>query len=30
MTNPVTRGHRHFEDLAVGEVIDLGHVTVSK
>ena len=30
MTNPVTQDRRHFEDLAVGEVIDLGHVTVSK
>ena len=30
MTNLVTKDRRHFEDLAVGEVIDLGHVTVSK
>ncbi|SEQ05909.1 Acyl dehydratase [Devosia sp. YR412] len=30
MTNPVTENRRHFEDLSVGEVIDLGHVTVSK
>jgi acyl dehydratase len=30
MTNPVTRDRRHFEDLAVGEVIRLGPVTVSK
>ncbi|MCP8883916.1 MaoC family dehydratase [Devosia sp. XJ19-1] len=30
MTNPVTHDRRHFEDLAVGEVIDLGHTTVSK
>jgi acyl dehydratase len=30
MTNPVTQGRRHFEDLAVGEVIDLGRTTVSK
>jgi len=30
MTNPVTRDRRHFEDLAVGEVIDLGRTTVSK
>ena len=30
MTNPVTKDRRHFEDLAVGDVIDLGHVTVSK
>ncbi|MCS6761499.1 MAG: MaoC family dehydratase [Candidatus Devosia symbiotica] len=30
MTNPVTESRRHFEDLAIGEVIDLGHTTVSK
>ena len=30
MTNPVTQDRRHFEDLAVGEVIDLGRSTVSK
>lgn len=30
MTNPVTADRRHFEDLAVGEVIELGRVTVSK
>ncbi|WP_375599974.1 MaoC family dehydratase [Devosia sp. Naph2] len=30
MTNPVTKDRRHFEDLAVGEVIDLGRTTVSK
>lgn len=30
MTNPVTSDRRHFEDLHVGEVIDLGHTTVSK
>ena len=30
MTNPVTAERRHFEDLRVGEVIDLGHTTVSK
>lgn len=30
MTNPITRDRRHFEDLAIGEVIDLGHVSVSK
>ena len=30
MTNPVTQDRRHFEDLAVGEVIDLGHTTVSR
>lgn len=30
MTNPVTKDRRHFEDLAVGEVIDLGTVTLDK
>jgi acyl dehydratase len=30
MTNPVTKDRLHFEDLAVGQVIDLGHVSVSK
>ena len=30
MTNPVTQNLRHFEDLAVGEVITLAHVTVTK
>ncbi|MGB3339653.1 MAG: MaoC family dehydratase [Devosia sp.] len=30
MTNPVTRDRRHFEDLRIGEVIDLGHTKVSK
>lgn len=30
MSNPVTAGLRHYEDLAIGEVIDLGRVTVSK
>ena len=30
MTNPVTQNRRHFEDLKIGEVIDLGHITVSK
>ncbi len=30
MTNPVTKDRRHFEDLAIGEVIDLGRTTVSK
>jgi acyl dehydratase len=30
MTNPVTKDRRHFEDLRIGEVIDLGHTTVSK
>lgn len=29
MTNPVTKDRRHFEDLAVGEVIPLGRVKVS-
>jgi acyl dehydratase len=28
--NPVTASRRHFEDLAIGEVIDLGHITLSK
>lgn len=28
--NPVTQNRRHFEDLAVGEAIDLGHVTVTR
>jgi acyl dehydratase len=28
--NPITANRRHYEDLAIGEVIDLGHVTVSK
>jgi acyl dehydratase len=28
--NPVTADRRHYEDLAVGEVIDLGTTTVSK
>ena len=30
MTNPVTKDRRHFEDLRVGEVIDLGRTAVSK
>lgn len=30
MTNPVTQNLRHFEDLAIGEVITLGHTTVTK
>ena len=30
MTNPVTKDRRHFEDLRIGEVIDLGHTKVSK
>jgi acyl dehydratase len=29
-TNPITANRRHYEDLAIGEVIDLGQVTVSK
>lgn len=28
--NPITADRRHYEDLAVGEVIDLGHVTVTR
>jgi acyl dehydratase len=28
--NPITADRRHYEDLAAGEVVDLGHVTVSK
>ena len=28
--NPVTASRRHYEDLAVGEVVDLGATTVSK
>src|SRR3954471_2778144 len=28
--NPVTENRRHYEDLRVGEVIDLGHTRVSK
>ena len=28
--NPVTADRRHYEDLAVGEVVDLGRTTVSK
>lgn len=28
--NPITANRRHYEDLAVGEVVDLGHITVSK
>jgi acyl dehydratase len=28
--NPVTASRRHFEDLVVGEVIDLGQTSVSK
>ena len=30
MTNPVTKTRRHFEDLALGEAIDLGRTTVSR
>lgn len=30
MTNPVTNERRHFEDLRIGEVIELGHTKVSK
>ena len=30
MTNPVTKDRRHFEDLRIGEVIELGHTKVSK
>lgn len=30
MTNPVTKDRRHFEDLAVGEVIELGTTKVTK
>lgn len=30
MTNPITADRRHFEDLAVGEVIALGRTTLSK
>jgi acyl dehydratase len=28
--NPITAQRRHYEDLAVGEVVDLGHISVSK
>ena len=28
--NPVTANRRHYEDLAIGEVIDLGTTTVTK
>jgi acyl dehydratase len=28
--NPVTQNRRHYEDLKVGEVVDLGHTSVSK
>lgn len=30
MTNPITSTRRHFEDLAIGETIALGPITVSK
>ncbi len=30
MTNSVTKDRRHFEDLAIGEVIALGRTTVTK
>lgn len=30
MTNPVTRARRHYEDLAIGEIIELGYTHVSK
>ncbi len=30
MPNPITEGRRHYEDLRVGEVIDLGQTKVSK
>lgn len=30
MTNPITANRRHFEDLAVGEVVPLGRITVDK
>lgn len=30
MTNPVTAARRHFEDLAVGEVITLGQTKVTR
>ena len=30
MTNPVTMDRRHFEDLQLGEVIELGQTKVSK
>ena len=30
MPNPITVNRRHYEDLAVGEVIDLGHILVTK
>ena len=30
MTNPITKDRRHFEDLKIGEVIQLGKRTLSK
>ena len=30
MTNPVTKDRRHFEDLALGEIIELGQTQVTK
>jgi acyl dehydratase len=30
MPNPITSSRRHFEDLAVGETIELGKITVTK
>lgn len=30
MTNPITQHRRHFEDLTVGERIDLGHTKVTR
>lgn len=30
MTNPITSDRRHYEDLAVGETMTLGPITVSK
>lgn len=30
MTNPVTKDRRHFEDLVLGETIDLGQTSVSR
>ena len=30
MTNPITATRRHYEDLAMGEVIELGHTRVTR
>jgi acyl dehydratase len=30
MSNPVTAGRRHYEDLAIGEVVTLGSTTVTR